>query len=305
MDINRQPSAIIELLAQHFGTRILQRPEDYLLKFGSVGGALLHSTLFVPGLVRIDGSILLRLWVNSDEAITRFRNFRTSSGLSLSEVEARYNWVEVPYLFGGNISDLSDDGYDLLAVILRDAWDGYLRVISQGNVFKVEILLPDETGSTIGVGFYREQVEALRSTNQLQAIPEDRAQALKIAMSRHFPGADNFDIDDYAHALGSGVLTLAYSFLFLPSTKKYDNDIVLDYKFSKNSSSYFFNNCILISELFPPNIHDTEADCKLLALQIRDSWDGWLRLQYPQRRFFVEVTNPESANVGVQFYESK
>ncbi len=79
--------------------------------------------------------------------------------LTLAEVEASYNSIEVAYLFMNrnvylNESEDSDIPEIKLAHIIADAWADRLKRLYPARVFKVPVLTPEESGSVHSVEFY-------------------------------------------------------------------------------------------------------------------------------------------------------
>ena len=75
-----------------------------------------------------------------------------------------FNWVEVAYLFAPTAfpddsstdeeaADLINEADEALCRQVRDAWDAWLNWKYKDRSFEVFLLSPEETGSTIGVGF--------------------------------------------------------------------------------------------------------------------------------------------------------
>lgn len=127
---------------------------ELLSAAGQASEALLYSILFMPELNVIQDSVVLALSFQYDSAKSDFIEELRSGKKSRHEVEASFNWVEIGYLFDAPGRDTTDDEDELLAVMVRDAWDGWLRVSFPERRFTVEVLPPEVTGSTVGVCFF-------------------------------------------------------------------------------------------------------------------------------------------------------
>jgi hypothetical protein len=132
-------------------------PRDILNQFGDMVSALLYSTIFFPEFVEVNGSVFLK--DNAPDAEEPLHNDR----LTLAEVEASYNSIEVAYLFSNIHVALGlsyETTYDAEAVeiklahIIADAWADRLKRLYPSRVFKVSVLTPEESGSVYSVAFY-------------------------------------------------------------------------------------------------------------------------------------------------------
>ncbi len=123
---------------------------DILHEVGSVGGALLYSCLFVPRFIEVDDSVLIDL--DGANVRDRFRAAKARGDLSLAELEASFNFVEVPYLFSDR--ETTDAEISLLAEKLRDTWRCWLRNLYPDRRFTVTVLGPQETGDVVALQFY-------------------------------------------------------------------------------------------------------------------------------------------------------
>lgn len=127
---------------------------DLLHSMGNGRDALLYSILFMPELVVIGDSVLLSWNLPNKEAIDRFLNMVGESGRTLEQLESSFNFIEVGYLFDSPGRNLSDDEDELLAQRIVQAWSGWLMASFPDRKFSVEVLSPEETGSTVGVHFF-------------------------------------------------------------------------------------------------------------------------------------------------------
>lgn len=125
--------------------------DDYLHAFGRESDALLYWTLFFPELVEIENRVFLRRMVTDEEGLSEAI---ANSHKPISEIETSYNFVEVGYLFDCSGRNISDKEELLLAEKIKVAWNAWLKTKYPNRVFRVEILTPEETGSTVGVQFY-------------------------------------------------------------------------------------------------------------------------------------------------------
>jgi hypothetical protein len=128
-------------------------PRDILNQFGDMVSALLYSTIFFPEFVEVNGSVFLK--DNAPDAEDSLHGDR----LTLAEVEASYNSIEVAYLFGYHHFSLDDfeiaDTPEIkLAHIIADAWADRLKRLYPSRAFKVSVLTPEESGSVYSVEFY-------------------------------------------------------------------------------------------------------------------------------------------------------
>ncbi|TVQ83094.1 MAG: hypothetical protein EA357_07060 [Micavibrio sp.] len=130
---------------------------DWLYAAGKASEALLYSTLFMPELVEVDGSVLLAWSILDKSSKKRFLD-NLDAGIESREVlEASFNFIEVGYLFNPQGRDTSDAEDELLAELLGNAWAGWLKLSYPERSFKVEVLSADITGSTVGVHFFEQR----------------------------------------------------------------------------------------------------------------------------------------------------
>ena len=131
--------------------KFLEKKTNLLRKFGTLTQALLYSELFSPELVEVDGSVILVNNISS--AADTFRTRRFEQKMSLEQLEASFNFVEVGYLFAPSAE--SNDIIEFeLAKIMAEAWRGKLKILFADRVFCVSVLDPVHTGSVVGIGFY-------------------------------------------------------------------------------------------------------------------------------------------------------
>lgn len=127
---------------------------DMMHVFGSTRNALLHAQLFCPEFIEIDGSILLRNSVSSFGKTKEesFLSGKMAGKLSLAELEASFNSVEVGYLFAHS-ADSDEDG-DLLAEIIAETWRARLNYLYPHRKFEVSVLSPEQTSHITQIEFF-------------------------------------------------------------------------------------------------------------------------------------------------------
>lgn len=135
----------------------LDSSRDCIHAAGIASDALLYSMLFMPELNLVCDSVLLS-WCNpSVNFESNFKDRRYAkhyTEIQLQELEASFNFIEVGYLFDCNGRDTTDEEDEVLAIQLRTAWDAWLKYSYPDRKFCVEVLTPEETGSTVGVHFF-------------------------------------------------------------------------------------------------------------------------------------------------------
>lgn len=99
----------------------------------------------MPELVEIQGNVLL-----SWHADTAAEAIATSH--DKKDTVASFNWIEVGYIFE-NRTSIDDHGDSILAEAIRESWEAHLLRLYPERRFDVRVLTPEETGSTVGVGF--------------------------------------------------------------------------------------------------------------------------------------------------------
>ncbi len=133
---------------------------DFVHAFGKASDALLYSSLFMPELIKIEDSILLR--DNSDLPVMRKRFLEAkqkieNNNVCISKLEASFNFIEIGYAFEPSGRNTSDEEDEILVYRIRDAWDAWLKLKYPDRKFIVESLSSEQTGSTVGVTFFQKR----------------------------------------------------------------------------------------------------------------------------------------------------
>lgn len=133
----------------------------------------------------------------------------------------------------------------------------------------------------------------------------------------------NFNFEDYVHNYGNVQDALLYSTLFMPELMLFENSVVLRENIDNIESQFRFQeakknkslieiessfNFIEVGYVFSPDGRPkNELEETLLAYRIRDAWEGWLKIQFPNRTFVVEILTPEKtgSSLGIQFYQKR
>ncbi len=154
MDIKK---ALFDALITKFSDNVSDDAEtltDLLFAAGKASQALLLSVLFMPEFKIIGDSVVLARSLEYESAESNFVGALAKGEMSREKVETSFNFVEIGYLFDTSGSDTTDEEDELLAELVRDAWDGWLRASFPNRRFTVEVVPPEVTGSTVGVHFY-------------------------------------------------------------------------------------------------------------------------------------------------------
>ncbi|MGV8998195.1 MAG: hypothetical protein ACOH12_14740 [Parvibaculaceae bacterium] len=147
---------LAELLQQHFQSQSQISNfdiADILHSHGDGVSALLYSQLFVPNLIEIDGSVLLNFYPDI-EMKERFLAAKKDTKLSLMDLEASFNLLEIPYIFSNRKS--SDDDDLALANLIAEAWRGRLAYTYPNRLFVVRVL-SNSIEPDIAVQFFEER----------------------------------------------------------------------------------------------------------------------------------------------------
>src|SRR5690348_9392367 len=117
--------------------------KDFLFAFGSVRQALLHSLLFAPTFVEVEGHVLLADFLlddpdGLDEIAKKIRSSPHEPDLNAVQLVDSCNWVEIPYLFLN--SDEASEEDTLLATLVINAWETRLKGLFPQRVFEVRLL---------------------------------------------------------------------------------------------------------------------------------------------------------------------
>lgn len=146
---------LIKAISRKFEGKVVEKDfslSDLLHTFGKGSEALLYSILYMPKLNLIDDSVLLSWNMPNNSVKKKFSEQLQCE--NREELEASYNFIEIGYLFDAVGRDTSDKEDNLLATLVRDAWDAWLHLKYPDRKFKVEILAPEQTGSVTGIHFF-------------------------------------------------------------------------------------------------------------------------------------------------------
>ena len=134
------------------------RDVDYLHCHGRTRDAIFYSMLLIPEFLVIEDSVILKHRVNDRESVSRFLAYLLREDATQSDAEASFNIVDVAYIFGAEREDeVSEDEIDLLARIIRDAWDAWLHHLFPERRFVVEYIPAEENGDEVAVTFYQDR----------------------------------------------------------------------------------------------------------------------------------------------------
>lgn len=125
--------------------------DDYIHAHGKASDVFLYFALFFPEFTEIESIIFLKRNVVSIEEV---KDQILAKKKSTTKIQMTYNFVETGYLFNTEGRDTSDEEDELLSSLLQYAWECHLNRVYPNRKFKVEILSPEETGSSFGVHFY-------------------------------------------------------------------------------------------------------------------------------------------------------
>ena len=127
---------------------------DFLHAQGSPFNALFYSPLFWPEFVEIDGMVFLQSSVEDIEDRKRLKEALHRHKGDKTKTEKAFNLIEIPSLFGKNISETTDEEDAFLADRLTEMWRCRLAVVFPNREFLVKTLSPKETGGEIAVMFH-------------------------------------------------------------------------------------------------------------------------------------------------------
>lgn len=128
---------------------------DFLHAQGSPSDALFYSRLFWPEFVEIEDMIFMEGTIENAEDRVRLKSAYEKYEHDKTATEQDFNFVEVAYLFGRNLSEISEAEYLLLAERLAEMWRCRLHKVFPERKFSVEIVEPpDNAGEDIGIVFH-------------------------------------------------------------------------------------------------------------------------------------------------------
>lgn len=133
---------------------------DYIYSFGNAKDALLYSSLFMPELIVVEDSVLIKDNYDLPELKKRFLTAlqkTKNKKADISIVESSFNFIEVGYIFEPHGRNTLDKEDEILAYRIRDAWRGWLSIQYPSRKFIVEVLSSEQTGSSIGVSFFQQR----------------------------------------------------------------------------------------------------------------------------------------------------
>ena len=128
---------------------------DYIHRFTSPLLALLFSELFWPNFIEIDGMVFLEGTFEDDSDLRRLKKAEARYGNNRVKIEASFNTIEVPFIFGSRMGDTTDEEDIILAQTLASMWRARLTEKFPCRKFKVRVASSEETGGEIAVVFYQ------------------------------------------------------------------------------------------------------------------------------------------------------
>lgn len=131
---------------------------DFLHAHGSPLDALFYSRLFWPEFVDINGMVFLKETIEDDDDKDRLDEALKHYDGDKTKTEQSFNTTEIPFLFGKNSEEITDEEDLALAERLAEMWQYKLQNIYPNRRFIVQILSEEETGDAIAVSFYTERV---------------------------------------------------------------------------------------------------------------------------------------------------
>lgn len=129
---------------------------DYLHCHGKNRDAVFYSTLFMPEVILVEDSVILRHRADDNESVSRVLDCLHKEGATQQAVEASFNIVEVAHIFGADHEAMGEE-IELLTRILRNAWNAWLHHLFPNRSFTVEYIPPEENGDEIAITFYQDR----------------------------------------------------------------------------------------------------------------------------------------------------
>jgi len=154
MEESKNLSTILKNRYRDIASEDLAGLGDWLHRIGKAGDALLYSILFMPEFILLEDSVLLSWNLSSSEMREKFLKNLAKEKHSRKMLEASYNFIEIGYIFDAGNRDTSDVEDEALAKLIKKAWESWLQTCYPNRKFTVELLSPEETGSTVGIQFY-------------------------------------------------------------------------------------------------------------------------------------------------------
>ena len=147
-------------MMKHFGHLIFEGwdcAHDWVDAAGRPRNALLYSPLFMPDLALVADSVLLSAKVREGALGQVVQQDGLGKGARRRELERAANFVDISDYFEPSRNDTTDEEDLLLAQLVRDAWDGWLRLKFPRRRFTVSVVTPDGNGGTLGVCFFEDR----------------------------------------------------------------------------------------------------------------------------------------------------
>ena len=126
----------------------------FLQAQGSPFNALFYSQLFWPEFVEIDGMVFLQDSIEDSEDRKRLNEALVRYKGNKTKAEQAFNLVELPSLFGKNISETTDEEDAFLADRLTEMWRCKLALVFPNREFLVKTVSAKETGGEITIMFH-------------------------------------------------------------------------------------------------------------------------------------------------------
>ena len=132
-------------------SEFLEDRQDVLFQVGDLVEILLYGSIFVPDLLEVEGSVILKN--NIHDAERKFSEGRKKLDWPLEKRETSFNLVEVVYIFASDTT-YSEGAEIKLTNLIAEAWRGRLKLLYPSRTFQVNVLTPEEVRSIWGLEFY-------------------------------------------------------------------------------------------------------------------------------------------------------
>ena len=130
---------------------------DFVYKYGSPVSALLHSAIFWPELMELDGMVFLASEIETDNEKLNVRKALMKNKGDRTKVEKIFNLIEVEYLFSNQSENIPWDKITELAQRLARMWKARLHEGFPSREFVVNVIEEDSEEHDLAIVFWQKR----------------------------------------------------------------------------------------------------------------------------------------------------
>lgn len=130
---------------------------DFVHAYGSSFDALFYCRLLWPEFIEIEDMIFLKETIEDDTDLKRLKKTLKKYENNKIKTEKEFNLIEIPYIFGKNSAELSDEEDFLLSKYFQQIWQARLIFLYPEKNIIVELL--EDLDEVPSITFYQNKIK--------------------------------------------------------------------------------------------------------------------------------------------------